>query len=534
MGKKLRWRVLLIVLVLVGAMAGYVATGYAHARKDWTGPGSPGLKDALKSAIKLGLDLRGGIHLVLQVNTADAVKAERNDAIETLKGQTKDVGVGAVELPTDTTFLITITPRTDQTKLEEAVKRFLPDWNYSTAGGKWTFALKDPPRRQMEDNAVAQAVETIRNRVDEFGVSEPLIARQGADRILVQLPGIDDPKRVKDLIKNTAFLELTLVENGPSTESALKAAFAGGTIPPQFKLVEAKTEAGGRERSYYVVRRQAVITGRDLKNARPTQGQFGSHSITFFLTASGSQKFGEATGANIGKHLAIVLDNRVQSAPNIKDRITEQGVIEGSFSPEEANDLALVLRAGALPAGLTYLEERTVGPSLGLDSIKKGIAASVVGALLVFVAMAVYYRLAGWNAVIALILNALLLAAAMALFEATLTLPGIAGFILTIGMAVDSNVLVFERIREELRNGRAPRAAIENGFSKAFATIVDTHATTIISALFLLQFGTGPVKGFAVTLIIGLLISMFTAVFVSHTLFELVYGRRQHIDSISI
>ncbi len=282
------------------------------------------------------------------------------------------------------------------------------------------------------------------------------------------------------------------------------------------------------------MRKQAVITGRDLKNARPTQGQFGAHSITFFLTASGSQKFGEATGANIGKRLAIVLDNRVQSAPGIRDRITEQGVIEGSFTPEEANDLALVLRAGALPAGLTYLEERTVGPSLGLDSIKKGITASVAGALLVFVAMALYYRHAGWNAILALILNALLLAAAMALFEATLTLPGIAGFILTIGMAVDSNVLVFERIREELRNGRAPKAAIENGFGKAFATIVDTHATTIISALFLLQFGTGPVKGFAVTLIIGLLISMFTAVFVSHTLFELVYGRRQHIDSISI
>jgi preprotein translocase subunit SecD len=534
LGKKLRWRVLLIVLVVAGAIAGYVATGYAHAKKDWTGPGSPGFKDALKSAIKLGLDLRGGIHLVLQVKTSDALKAERDDSLETLKGQTKDAAIGAVELPTDTSFSIAVTPQTDQTKLEEAVKRFLPDWNYSTAGGKWTFTLKDPARRQMEDNAVAQAVETIRNRVDEFGVSEPLIAREGSDRILVQLPGIDDPKRVKDLIKNTAFLELSLVENGPSTEAALTAGFPGGTIPAQFKLVEAKAVAGSRERSFYVVRKQAVITGRDLKNARPTQGQFGAHSVTFFLTANGSQKFGEATGANIGKRLAIVLDNRVQSAPNIKDRITEQGVIEGSFSPEEANDLALVLRAGALPAGLTYLEERTVGPSLGLDSIRKGVAASVAGALLVFVAMAVYYRLAGWNAVIALILNALLLAAAMALFEATLTLPGIAGFILTIGMAVDSNVLVFERIREELRNGRAPKAAIENGFSKAFATIVDTHATTIISALFLLQFGTGPVKGFAVTLIIGLLISMFTAVFVSHTLFELLYGRRQHIDSISI
>jgi preprotein translocase subunit SecD len=533
LGKKLRWRVLLIVLVVAGAAAGYVATGYAHARKEWKGPGAPTLKDALKKAIKLGLDLRGGIHLVLQVNTADAVKAERDDAVETLRSETKDVNLGSVELPTDDSFAVVVTPQTDQAKLDEAVKRFLPDWTYGAAGGKWTFALKDPARRQIEDNAVAQAVETIRNRVDEFGVAEPLIARQGKDRILVQLPGIDDPKRVKDLIKNTAFLELSLVEKGPSTREALLAEYQGA-IPDQLKLVESKAEAGSRERSFYVVRRQAVITGRDLKNARPSQGQLGSHSVSFFLTAGGSQKFGAATGANIGKQLAIVLDNRVQSAPSIRDRITEQGVIEGSFSPEEANDLALVLRAGALPAGLTYLEERTVGPSLGLDSIRKGVTASAVGALLVFVALALYYRRAGWNAILALVLNALLLAAAMALFEATLTLPGIAGFILTIGMAVDSNVLVFERVREELRSGRAPKAAIENGFSKAFATIVDTHATTIISALFLLQFGTGPVKGFAVTLIIGLLISMFTAVFVSHTIFELEYGRRQHIDTVSI
>jgi preprotein translocase subunit SecD len=533
LGKKLRWRVLFIALVVVGSVAAYVLTGYQQAKKEWTGPGGPTLRDALKKAIKLGLDLRGGIHLVLQVKTADAVKAERDDAVETLKSETADANLGPVELPTDQSFAIGITPQTDQTKLDEAVKRFLPDWTYSTAGGKWTFALKDPARRQIEDNAVAQAVETIRNRVDEFGVAEPLIARQGADRILVQLPGIDDPKRVKDLIKNTAFLELSLVEKGPSTREALLAEYPGG-LPDQLKLVEMKAEPGSRERSFYVVRKQAVITGRDLKNARPSQGQFGSHSVSFFLTAAGSQKFGAATGANIGRQLAIVLDNRVQSAPSIKDRITEQGVIEGTFTPEEANDLALVLRAGALPAGLTYLEERTVGPSLGLDSIRKGITASVVGAILVFAAVILYYRLAGLNAVLALILNAVLLAAAMSLLGATLTLPGIAGFILTIGMAVDSNVLIFERIREELRGGRAPKAAIENGFSKAFATIVDTHATVLISAVFLLQFGTGPVKGFAVTLITGLVISIFTAVFVSHTIFELIYGRRAHIDTVSI
>jgi preprotein translocase subunit SecD len=394
--------------------------------------------------------------------------------------------------------------------------------------------LKDPSRRVVEENSVAQAVETIRNRVDEFGVAEPLIAQQGTNRIIVQLPGIDDPKRVKDLIQNTAFLELKLVESGPSSDTAQLLAPYGGQVPPQLELVEAKPVPGERTRSFYLVRKAAVITGRDLKNARPVQEQFGSSAVSFFLNAGGAAKFGAATGANIGKHLAIILDNRVQSAPEIKDRITDQGEIVGSFTPEEANDLALVLRAGALPAGLTYLEERTVGPSLGLDSIRKGITASIVGAILVFAAVILYYRLAGLNAVLALVLNAILLAGALALFNATLTLPGIAGFILTIGMAVDSNVLIFERIREELRAGRAPRTAIENGFSKAFGTIIDTHLTVIISAVFLFQFGTGPVKGFAVTLVIGLLISVFTAVFVSHTIFELAYGRRQHIDALSI
>src|SRR4030095_13400417 len=264
-----------------------------------------------------------------------------------------DAKIGAVELPTDTSFSVTVTSETDQAKLEDVSKRFLSEWTYTTGGGKWTYTLKDVSRRQIEDNAVAQALETIRNRIDEFGVSEPLIARQGKDRILVQLPGIDDPKRVKDLIKNTAFLELSLVESGPSTEDALKANYSG----EQYKILEAKAVAGSRDRLFYAVRKQAVITGRDLKNARPSQGQFGAHSVSFFLTAAGSQKFGAATGANIGKQLAIVLDNRVQSAPNIKDRITEQGVIEGSFTAEEANDLALVLRAGALPAGLTDPQE---------------------------------------------------------------------------------------------------------------------------------------------------------------------------------
>lgn len=543
MPKRTRLRVLVIVLVVVGFVAGYLATGYQRAKKDWVGAGQPPLLDALKKGVRLGLDLRGGIHLVLQVNTADALKAERDDAAEQLEAQAREQSftLGPATPISDSSFTIVVPPQASENekKLEEAVKRYLPDWNSNVAGGKWTFILKDPARRATEDNAVAQAIETIRNRVDEFGVAEPLIAREGFDRILVQLPGIDDPRRVKDLIKSTAFLELKLVDrqgtvdSGPSDKASLLARY-NNTIPPELELVEGKAETGQRQTSWYVLKKTAAITGRDLKSARPTRGQLGANSITFFLTAAGSEKFGAATGANIGKHLAIVLDKRVQSAPVINDRITDTGVIQGQFSPEEANDLALVLKAGALPAGLTYLEERTVGPSLGLDSIRKGVSASMAGALLVFIAVVLYYRLAGWNAVLALVLNAVLLLGAMSLFGSTLTLPGIAGFILTIGMAVDSNVLIFERIREELRGGRAPRTAIENGFSKAFATIIDTHLTVIISAVFLFQFGTGPVKGFAVTLIIGLLISVFTAVFVSHTLFDLVYGRRQHIDTLSI
>jgi preprotein translocase subunit SecD len=536
LSNRLRWRVLLIVLVIAGMVAGYIAMGYSNARREWIGPGKPHLKEALKKGIKLGLDLRGGIHLVLQVNTADAVKAERDDAAEQLQTQAREQGItlGTVEFPNDRAFAVAVTPATDERKLEETVKRFLPDWTVSTAGGKWIFSLKDLSRRTIEDNAVSQAVETIRNRIDEFGVAEPLIARQGTDRILVQLPGIDDPKRVKDLIKSTAFLELKLVVAGPSPDRAALLAPYSGQVPANMELVEGAATPGQREQVWYLVLKVAVITGRDLKNARPTQRQLGGNAVSFFLNAAGAEKFAKATGENVGKQLAIVLDKRVKSSPRINEQIHDQGEITGSFTPEEANDLALVLRAGALPAGLTYLEERTVGPSLGLDSIKRGITASVVGALFVFAACVLYYRLAGLNAVLALILNAILLLGAMALFGATLTLPGIAGFILTIGMAVDSNVLIFERIREELRAGRAPKTAIENGFSKAFATIIDTHLTVIISAIFLFQFGTGPVKGFAVTLILGLLISVFTAVFVSHTIFELMYGGRQHIDALSI
>jgi preprotein translocase subunit SecD len=307
-------------------------------------------------------------------------------------------------------------------------------------------------------------------------------------------------------------------------------------VPPDAEVVEGNStdQDPTSPKIYYLLQKSAAVTGRDIKNARPSQDQNNRPAVSFSLKAEGASKFEKVTGGNIGKQLAIVLDNRVQSAPRIDGRISDSGIITGSFTPERANDLGLILRSGALPAGLVYLEERTVGPSLGLDSIKKGITAAVLGALLVFATMVVYYRRSGFNAVLALILNAVILLGVLAQFGATLTLPGIAGFILTIGMAVDSNVLIFERIREELRDGKTPKTAIDNGFSKAFLTIVDTHVTTVVSALFLFQFGTGPVKGFAVTLIVGLAASMFTAVYVSKTIFMLEYGARERIESVSI
>jgi len=327
----------------------------------------------------------------------------------------------------------------------------------------------------------------------------------------------------KDIIKSTAFLELKLVIAGPSSDRTALLASSGGQMPPDAEIIEGNStdQDPSSPKVFYLLQRVASVTGRDIKNARPSQDQNNRPSVSFSLKADGASKFDKVTGANIGKQLAIVLDNRVQSAPRIDGRISDSGIITGSFTPERANDLALILRSGALPAGLVYLEERTVGPSLGLDSIKKGVTAALLGALLVFVTMIVYYRRSGFNAVLALILNAVILLGVLAQFGATLTLPGIAGFILTIGMAVDSNVLIFERIREELREGKTPKTAIENGFSKAFLTIVDTHVTTVVSALFLFQFGTGPVKGFAVTLIVGLAASMFTAVYVSKTIFML-------------
>ena len=490
--------------------------------------------------IHLGLDLKGGIHLVLQVNTQDAVRAEVDDAMARVRTDLTDKGfapVGLDRLSNGDGFELKPAANTSQDALDKVIEDRLPDFTVSR-GVNIVATLKPQIVRNIKDLAVRQALETIRNRIDQFGVSEPVIQRQGLEgnRIVVQLPGVDDPARVKNLIRATAFLEIKPVVSVAPTREALLAS-TGGKVPEGDEVVVGDVEdmegrVTGKE--YYLLNKASVVTGRDLRNARRSQDEYGQPAVSFTLNPDGAKKFGAYTSAHIGDRMAIVLDNRVRSAPVIRGAISDSGIIQGNFSVQGAEDLALVLRAGALPASLTYLEERTVGPSLGHDSVVRGLRAALVGLALVIVFMLIYYKGAGVNADVALILNAVLLLGAMAALRATLTLPGIAGIILTIGMAVDANVLIFERIREELDLGKTVRSAVDLGFSRAFATIVDSNLTTLIAALFLFQFGTGPIKGFAVTLSLGILISMFTAVFASRTIFETVLSRRTRNTSLSI
>ncbi len=489
--------------------------------------------------IHLGLDLKGGIHLVLKVNTDDAIRAEVDDAMERVRGDLAAKGsapVAAQRLPDGNGFSVTPAAGTDPRALDKILDDRLPDFKVNR-GPEVVATLKPDVARSIRELAVRQALETIRNRVDQFGVSEPVIQQESnSDRIVVQLPGVDDPARVKDLIRATAFLEIKPVSSVAPTEEALLSA-SGGKVPEDSEVVPGQSEdIEGRStgREYYLVKRASVITGRDLRNARRSQDQYNQPAVAFSLNPEGAKKFEAWTSAHVGDRMAIILDNKVRSAPVIRSAISDSGIIEGSFSVQSAEDLALVLRAGALPASITYLEERTVGPSLGRDSVVRGLRSGLVGIALVAAFMLFYYKGAGINADVALGLNAVLLLGAIGALKATLTLPGIAGVILTIGMAVDSNVLVFERIREELDVGKTVRNAVALGFSRAFATIIDTHVTTIVSALFLFQFGTGPIKGFAVTLVVGLLISMFTAVFVSRTIFEAILARRAQAKSLSI
>lgn len=524
MNRNLLWRVVLIVAVFAIFLFAILPIGDRE------------------ETIPLGLDLKGGTHLVMQVNTGDAVRAEVDQAIERFKGQ-----AAQKSLPTPTirrvdarTFIAIPPSGVNTTEYEKLATDWLPTFDAERTADGLQLQMKAQEVSALASNTVEQAIETIDNRVNALGVTEPLIARQGGtrgDRILIQLPGVDDPVRVKDIIKTTAQLQFRLVEGrpGPDPQSVLASLPADVRGDVDVLPGDLQDEFGRTVgRQYYAVRKSVPVTGRDLKTARVEKGDLGQPNVGFSLSSEGGRKFSALTGANVGRSLAIVLDNRVQSAPTIQDQIDDSGVITGNFTPQEASDLSLVLRSGSLPASLTTLEERTVGPSLGRDSIFQGVTASLIGFLLVIVSVVLYYKGAGLNAVVALFLNLIILLGMMAYFRATLTLPGIAGIILTLAMAIDSNVLVFERIREELRGGKSVRAAIDSGFSLAFGTVIDTHLTTIIAALFLFQFGSGPVKGFAVTLLIGLGASVFTAFFVSRVIFDLIYNRTARPERISI
>ena len=507
------------------------------------------LRENVQRRIHLGLDLQGGTHLVLQVMVNDAVNAEADQTIERLKQafRQRQINYAAISRIDAKDVLdsggirVEGVPVEQTSAFRQAIDESEPTWTFaSTGSGDYQLTLRQAALGEIRQRTLQQSVETIRNRVDSLGVSEPTIQErgQGEYEILVQLPGVEDPERVKEIMQTTALLEIKLVKSGPYPSRQDGLAANSGVLPVGTELLESverpETPDAPQGPQWYLVTRVPAITGRDLRNARPGRDENNRPEVDFTLSADGARRFGEFTEKNVGNSLAVVLDGKIQSVAVIQSRIADSGRITGRFSQQRANDLSLVLRAGALPASMRYLEERTVGPSLGADSIRASMIASVVGLLAVIIFMMVYYRMAGVNAILALGLNLLILMAALAYIQATLTLPGIAGIILTIGMAVDANILVFERIREELRAGKTPVSAIEAGFTKALLTIIDSNATTVIAAFFLFLFGTGPVKGFAVTLTIGLVANLFTAVFVSRVIFDYVISRKPRQAAISI
>lgn len=537
----LKWRSLIILGVTLASIYGLVG------RPSF--PASLGeIRENFAQRIKLGLDLRGGSHMILEVMVEEAVSFETDTTQDRFTAQLRDrqIGFEDVRKLTATSFLVRNIPPDQIAAVRSMAAEYFQDWNPSAAAGEPnSLVMEMSPARaaQIRTDTRRQAVETIRRRIDALGLTEPTISEHGRgdNEILVQLPGVGDPARAKSVIQAGGQLELRLVRGERTWLSQAEALSEfGGVLPPNTELVPGRGERRRDDPTppgtvWYLLERTPVVTGRDLRSTSvsPSGRTPGLYVVNFNLTREGAARFGPFTAANEGRQLAIVLEGRVQSAPVIRSRIDDSGQIE-EFTRAEAEDLSLVLRAGALPASIRYLEERTVGPSLGADSIRQGSQASVLGMIAVTIFMVVYYRLAGINAVVALALNLLILLAALAYFEAVLTLPGIAGIILTIGMGVDSNVLVFERIREELRAGKVPASAVDAGFGRATLTIVDANVTTIVACFFLFMFGTGPVRGFAVTLVLGLLANLFTSIFVSRTIFGWHLGRMKREQGLSI
>jgi preprotein translocase subunit SecD len=531
--KSIKFRALLALIVCLAGLFFLIPSLTSNLPDVWK-------KYLPADKIRLGLDLQGGMHLVLEVNADKAVETttERiaNDMRETLMDN--KIRFRNLERTKANLIVLELPDSASRTAFEKVLKDHYSDLDIASSHmteGRESLSLKirDKRAQDIKKLAVEQSVETIRNRVDQFGITEPEIITQGDDRIIVQLPGIKDAARAKNLIGKTALLEFKLVDEANSIDGALK-----GVVPDGSQIAYGSSinrDTGRRVSVPYLLKSKTLLTGGSLENAQvKISDRFGEPYVGLKFNAQGAKDFDRITAENVKKRLAIVLDGVVHSAPVIQERISGgEAQITGSFAMEEAKDLAIVLRAGALPAPVNILEERTVGPSLGQDSIDQGIRSVFIGGLLIILFMMIYYKLSGIVANIALIANIILILGILVAFNAALTLPGIAGIVLTIGMAVDANVLIFERIREELRLGKTPRAAIDAGYTKAFVTILDSNVTTLIAALFLFGFGTGPVKGFAVTLSIGLIVSMFTAIFVTRIIFDYFIWERK-IQSLSV
>ncbi|MEO5366210.1 MAG: protein translocase subunit SecD [Magnetococcus sp. WYHC-3] len=520
------WKTLLIVVVTILTLLYSLPTLWPGPMTAWM-PGEP---------IQRGLDLQGGLYLLLHVEVDKAVETQADNLVDELRGVLRDKRLryrGIERSGLDQVVLHLADPGS-AAEVEKVLREEINGVDFAADGpaGDLTLTLSEAEARELRRYAVEQAIQTIRSRIDEFGVAEPTIQKQGTERILVQLPGLQDPERAKKLIGRTARLEFKLVDEEGDLPAALE-----GRVPPGDVVLYGQEKSGSGQpvRQPYLLKKRTVLSGDRLQDARMGfDQQFNQAIVNIDFDRQGARQFARLTGENTHKRMAIVLDDVVYSAPVIQEKIEGgRARITGSFSPEEANDLAIVLRAGALPAPVTIMEERTVGPTMGRDSINQGMLSIAIGGGLVLLFMALYYKGFGVLANVAVVLNVLILIAVLAGLQATLTLPGIAGVVLLVGMSVDANVLIFERIREELRLGKTPLAAIEQGYDRAFLTILDSNLTTLITALLLYQFGTGPVRGFAVTLSIGLIASMFTAIFFTRVLAALIL-RNRRVQRLSI
>lgn len=518
MSGNLKARIFLILVV--------TAVAFFYAMPTFT-DNLPGIWKRYADKIHLGLDLQGGMHLILEVDAEEAVNSTLERISQELKEALRERGARYTRLESqgNRKILVELTGDNAKEKLDGILDRRFPYFKenvLSRGDGNISLMLTmaDKEAERIRRFAVDQGLETIRNRIDQFGVSEPEIAPQGEDRILIQLPGIKDYSRAINLIGRTALLEFKLVDEEMAAEQAMKSG-----IPPGDEILYQKTTdpgTGRTTRTPHLLKKRTLMTGEVIVDARVRiDSQFNQPYVGLKFDSRGARMFDRITAANVKKRLAIVLDNNVYSAPVIQERISGgEAQITGQFTMEEARDLAIVLRAGSLPAPVKILENRTVGPSLGQDSIRQGIISMIVGSIAVVAFMIIYYKWCGAVANISLLLNVILILAILAGFKAVLTLPGIAGIILTVGMAVDANVLIFERMREEIRTGKTPRAVIEAGYSKALSTILDANITTLIAGIVLFQFGTGPIKGFAVTLSVGILSTLFTALVVTRVIFD--------------